>query len=102
MAIKAAICRGDVLIMMLSDDVAVEGVVFGDGGALQALRRGAIHISMKRTTLHELFGIGEKARGMCAERDKLAAPCCTAPTQRMKPKMGYGRVSTDFGQDPIT
>ena len=39
-------CRGDVLITMLSDDAAVEGVVFGDGGALSALGRNAIHISM--------------------------------------------------------
>jgi 3-hydroxyisobutyrate dehydrogenase-like beta-hydroxyacid dehydrogenase len=39
-------CRGDVLITMLSDDAAVEGVVFGDGGALAALGGNAIHISM--------------------------------------------------------
>src|SRR3979409_1294296 len=39
-------CRGDVLITMLSDDTAVEGVVFGDGGALYSLGRNAIHISM--------------------------------------------------------
>jgi 3-hydroxyisobutyrate dehydrogenase-like beta-hydroxyacid dehydrogenase len=39
-------CRGDVLITMLSDDAAVEDVVFGEGGALAALGRNAIHISM--------------------------------------------------------
>jgi 3-hydroxyisobutyrate dehydrogenase-like beta-hydroxyacid dehydrogenase len=39
-------CRADVLITMLSDDAAVEGVVFGEGGALYALGRNAIHISM--------------------------------------------------------
>src|SRR3979409_260186 len=39
-------CHGDVLITMLADDAAVEGVVFGEGGALQALRQDAIHISM--------------------------------------------------------
>src|SRR5258708_39194885 len=39
-------CHGDVLITMLSDDAAVEGVVFGDGGALHALARNAVHISM--------------------------------------------------------
>jgi 3-hydroxyisobutyrate dehydrogenase-like beta-hydroxyacid dehydrogenase len=39
-------CRGDVLITMLSDDTAVEGVVFADGGALYSLGRNAIHISM--------------------------------------------------------
>jgi 3-hydroxyisobutyrate dehydrogenase-like beta-hydroxyacid dehydrogenase len=31
---------------MLADDAAVEGVIFGDGGALQVVRRNAIHISM--------------------------------------------------------
>ena len=39
-------CRGDVLITMLSDDAAVEAVVFGDGAALSALHHNAIHISM--------------------------------------------------------
>jgi 3-hydroxyisobutyrate dehydrogenase-like beta-hydroxyacid dehydrogenase len=39
-------CRGGALITMLADDAAVEGVVFGDGGALSALGRNKIHISM--------------------------------------------------------
>src|ERR1700687_2211126 len=39
-------CHGDVLITMLSDDAAVEGVVFGEGGVLHTLGRDAIHISM--------------------------------------------------------
>jgi 3-hydroxyisobutyrate dehydrogenase-like beta-hydroxyacid dehydrogenase len=41
----AEACHGEVLVTMLSDDAAVESVVFGDG-ALAHLRRGAIHISM--------------------------------------------------------
>jgi 3-hydroxyisobutyrate dehydrogenase-like beta-hydroxyacid dehydrogenase len=40
----AGACHGDVLITMLSDDAAVESVVFGDGGALHALSRGAVHL----------------------------------------------------------
>src|SRR6202040_1387899 len=32
-------CQGEILITMLADDPAVEGVVFGDCGALSALRR---------------------------------------------------------------
>lgn len=36
----------DVLVTMLADDAAVEQVIFGDGGAMQALPRGAVHISM--------------------------------------------------------
>jgi 3-hydroxyisobutyrate dehydrogenase-like beta-hydroxyacid dehydrogenase len=38
--------QGKILITMLADDPAVEGVVFGDRGAHSALRRDAIHISM--------------------------------------------------------
>src|SRR5437867_8085443 len=42
----AAAARGaEVLITMLGDDDAVEAMVLGDGGALAALPRGAIHIS---------------------------------------------------------
>jgi 3-hydroxyisobutyrate dehydrogenase-like beta-hydroxyacid dehydrogenase len=39
-------CRGDVVITMLSDDGAVEGVTFGGTGIIASLRRGAIHLSM--------------------------------------------------------
>jgi 3-hydroxyisobutyrate dehydrogenase-like beta-hydroxyacid dehydrogenase len=39
-------CRGEALITMLSDDAAVEGVVFGEAGALPALGRNTVHISM--------------------------------------------------------
>ena len=41
-----AVEGADVAITMLADDAAVESVVFGNGGALSALRRDAIHISM--------------------------------------------------------
>jgi len=44
-------CHGDVLVTMLSDDVAVEGVVFGDEGALSVLGRKAIHISMSTISI---------------------------------------------------
>ena len=39
-------CRRPVLITMLADDAAVEGVFFGDGNGLSALGQGAVHISM--------------------------------------------------------
>jgi 3-hydroxyisobutyrate dehydrogenase-like beta-hydroxyacid dehydrogenase len=38
--------RGDVVITMLADDAAVEGVVFGADGVLAGLQPGSIHISM--------------------------------------------------------
>jgi 3-hydroxyisobutyrate dehydrogenase-like beta-hydroxyacid dehydrogenase len=39
-------CLGDVIITMLSNDEAVEGVTFGDKGVIASLRGGATHISM--------------------------------------------------------
>ena len=39
-------CRGDVVITMLADDAAVEGITFGSTGIIASLRRGAIHVSM--------------------------------------------------------
>jgi 3-hydroxyisobutyrate dehydrogenase-like beta-hydroxyacid dehydrogenase len=41
----AEACRGDVVFTMLSDDSALEAVVFGDSGILQMLKRDGIHIS---------------------------------------------------------
>ena len=38
--------RNPVVITMLAEDAAVEGVVFGDGGGLSTLGRDAVHISM--------------------------------------------------------
>jgi 3-hydroxyisobutyrate dehydrogenase-like beta-hydroxyacid dehydrogenase len=38
-------CRGDAVITMLANDDAVENVVYGDGGVLASLSKGAIHIS---------------------------------------------------------
>jgi 3-hydroxyisobutyrate dehydrogenase-like beta-hydroxyacid dehydrogenase len=42
----AEACRGDAVLTMLADDAAVEAVVFGEGGVLQALPRGRTHISL--------------------------------------------------------
>jgi 3-hydroxyisobutyrate dehydrogenase-like beta-hydroxyacid dehydrogenase len=41
----AEACGGDVVITMLSDDAAVEDVVFGEQGIAAWLRPGAIHVS---------------------------------------------------------
>jgi 3-hydroxyisobutyrate dehydrogenase-like beta-hydroxyacid dehydrogenase len=38
-------CRGDAVITMLSDDSAVQSVVFGDPGVISSLGKGGIHIS---------------------------------------------------------
>jgi 3-hydroxyisobutyrate dehydrogenase-like beta-hydroxyacid dehydrogenase len=43
--------RGDVVITMLADDAAVEGMVFGADGVLAGLRPGSIHISMSTISI---------------------------------------------------
>jgi 3-hydroxyisobutyrate dehydrogenase-like beta-hydroxyacid dehydrogenase len=40
-----AVCAADVVITMLADDNALEGIVFGQTGVLASLRKGAAHIS---------------------------------------------------------
>ena len=39
-------CRGEVVMTMLADDQALEGVSFGDGGIVGVLAKGAIHVSL--------------------------------------------------------
>jgi len=39
-------CRGEAVITMLSDDNAVASVVFGRGGLVESLAKGAVHVSM--------------------------------------------------------
>jgi 3-hydroxyisobutyrate dehydrogenase-like beta-hydroxyacid dehydrogenase len=41
----AEACRGEAVVTMLSDDAAVESVVFGQGGILASLPKDAIHVS---------------------------------------------------------
>ncbi len=41
----AAACFSGTVATMLADDAAVEGLVFGDGGTLNSLSRGGVHIS---------------------------------------------------------
>jgi 3-hydroxyisobutyrate dehydrogenase-like beta-hydroxyacid dehydrogenase len=38
-------CAGEVVVTMLADDPAVEAVVYGEGGLLESLGTGALHIS---------------------------------------------------------
>jgi 3-hydroxyisobutyrate dehydrogenase-like beta-hydroxyacid dehydrogenase len=42
----AGVCSGEAVITMLADDNALSQTVFGDGGLLDSMRPGAIHISM--------------------------------------------------------
>ncbi len=42
----AEACRGEVVFTMVADDAALEGFVFGEGGILASLPRGAVHVSL--------------------------------------------------------
>ena len=42
----AAACRGEVVITMLADDTALERVALANGGVVENLPKGAIHLSM--------------------------------------------------------
>jgi 3-hydroxyisobutyrate dehydrogenase-like beta-hydroxyacid dehydrogenase len=44
-ATVAEACRGDAVVTMLANDEAIESVVLGEGGVLQNLAAGAIHVS---------------------------------------------------------
>ena len=50
----------DVLITMLADDEAVEQVIFGDGGAIESLPRGAVHVSRSNPTRPVVIGLPPK------------------------------------------
>jgi len=39
-------CRSGIVLTMVADDAALEGLVFGEGGILASLPRGAVHISL--------------------------------------------------------
>ena len=59
-----AAARGEVVITMLADDRAVEQAVFRKGGILDALPRGAIHLSMSTIS----FALAQRLAA--AHRDK--------------------------------
>ena len=61
----AGACGGDAVITMLSDDAALEGVVFGEKGVLDSSSAGAIHVSMSTISvaLSERLGAAHAAAG---------------------------------------
>ncbi|MGC2527270.1 MAG: NAD(P)-dependent oxidoreductase [Candidatus Acidiferrum sp.] len=42
----AEACGSEVVLTMVADDAALEGLVFGEGGILASLARGAVHVSL--------------------------------------------------------
>jgi 3-hydroxyisobutyrate dehydrogenase-like beta-hydroxyacid dehydrogenase len=60
-------CRGEVVISMLADDPAVEGVMFSEGGAGHSLSAGAIHVSMSTISV----ALSERLERMHQERGQI-------------------------------
>ncbi len=74
----AAAARGaDVLITMLADDAALEEVMLGEQGALAALPRGAIHVSM--STISPALSRWLAERHATAGQTLVAAPVFGRP-----------------------
>ena len=57
-------CHGEVVLSMLADDHAVEGVVCGEGGVLHSLAEERIHISMSTISV----ALSERLTGLHGEK----------------------------------
>jgi 3-hydroxyisobutyrate dehydrogenase-like beta-hydroxyacid dehydrogenase len=74
----AAAAQGvEVLVTMVADDAALEAVLFGDGGALAALGRGASHVSM--STISPALSRRLTARHDAVGQTYVAAPVFGRP-----------------------
>jgi 3-hydroxyisobutyrate dehydrogenase-like beta-hydroxyacid dehydrogenase len=73
----AAAAGADVLITMVADDPALEAVLLGEGGALAALPRGAVHLSMSTVSPALTRRLAERHRS--AGQTLVAAPVFGRP-----------------------
>ena len=73
----AAAADAEVLITMLADDAAVEGVIFAPGNSIEALPTGAIHISMSTISVGLSRRLAESHREK--QQHYLAAPVFGRP-----------------------
>jgi 3-hydroxyisobutyrate dehydrogenase-like beta-hydroxyacid dehydrogenase len=69
--------RRPIVITMLADDAAVEAAIFGDGGGLSALGKGAVHISMSTISVALSDRLAEAHRS--AGQSYVAAPVFGRP-----------------------
>jgi 3-hydroxyisobutyrate dehydrogenase-like beta-hydroxyacid dehydrogenase len=72
-----AVCAADAVITMLSDDDALEDIVFGKGGVLASLKKGAAHISS--STISVALSKRLAAAHATAGQHYLAAPVFGRP-----------------------
>ena len=73
----AEACKGEVVITLLSDDKAVEAVVFGDDGVLDALAPNTVHVCM--STISVAMGERLTETHTAAGRAYISAPVFGRP-----------------------
>jgi len=78
-------CHGDAVITMLSDDAAVEAVVFGDNGLLASLGDTTVHVSMSTVSLKLVDRLTESHAK--ASRRFITAPVFGRPSAAAEAKL---------------
>ena len=73
----AAASQNEVVFTMVADDAALEGIVFGEGGILASLPRGAVHVSL--STISVALSDRLAAEHAIAGQGYLAAPVFGRP-----------------------
>jgi 3-hydroxyisobutyrate dehydrogenase-like beta-hydroxyacid dehydrogenase len=113
----AEACAADVVFTMLANDEAVESVVFGEGGILASLARGAMHISSstisvdlseRLTDAHAKAGqryvaatvLGRPDRAAAGQLTVIAAGASDALAQAQPLLDAIGQSTTAFGDRP--
>lgn len=81
----AGACKGEVVFSMLADDSALEDIVYGDGGIIESLAQGAIHISSSSISV----ALSERLAGAHAHARQhyVAAPVFGRPSQAAEGKL---------------
>src|SRR3984885_7191695 len=80
-----AVCAAEVVITMLADDDALEDIVFGNGGVLANLKKGAAHISS--STISVALSKRLAAAHAAAGQHYLAAPVFGRPEAAANAKL---------------
>jgi 3-hydroxyisobutyrate dehydrogenase-like beta-hydroxyacid dehydrogenase len=80
-----AVCAAEIVITMLADDDALEDIVFGKGGVLASLKKGAAHISS--STISVALSKRLAAAHTAAGQHYLAAPVFGRPEAAANAKL---------------
>jgi 3-hydroxyisobutyrate dehydrogenase-like beta-hydroxyacid dehydrogenase len=90
-------CQGDAVMTMLSDDHAVESVVFGEAGIADSLGKGAVHISVSTISV----ALSQKLTTTHADRGQrfVAAPVFGRPEAAAAAKLFVTAAGADDAVD---